>query len=152
VAANCIVGSLVDSNKVTPLFGSIDTIVHNLTLSKLGLLLEDLLWGISAVDIGVVDIRLSHNTENVLLNPSPEPDWLVNLTLLDLCLGVKIEYLDHGFGTLSSSQSDNVLGSMHEDSFSLHWLPFECKVFRRVNDGAISLILDTNVFLTLKCN
>lgn len=43
VAADLIVGSLVDSNQEAPLVRGVETVVHDLAVAKLGLLLEDLL-------------------------------------------------------------------------------------------------------------
>lgn len=85
----------------------------------------------------MVHVGLSDDSKLVLSDPSPEPDWLVDLTVLELCLGVKVEHLDHCLGALSSSQCDDVLSPVHEDTLSLHWLALKSEVFGRVNDGTI---------------
>jgi len=100
----------------------------------------------------MVNTGLSNNTELVLSDPFPESNVLGDCALLDLLLVVKVEHLDHGVGTLGGSQSDDVLGSVHENAVSLHRLPLKCKILGGVNDCAVLLVLDANVLLTLKCD
>jgi len=152
VAADCIGGSLVYSDKIAPFFGGIDSVVHNLALAELGVLLEDLGWSFSAIDVGMINTGLPNNSKSIFLNPFPESHSLIDLALLHFRFCVQVENLDNCLSALSRSQCDDVLCSMHKDSLGLHWLPLKSKIFRRVNDGTISLILDTNVLLTLKCD
>ena len=109
VAANGLIGSLVDTNQVAPFLGSVDSVVHDLAGAELGLLLEDLLWGIGLVDVGVIDICLADDTKRIFVDPSPESNGLIDLTLLQLGLGVEVEDLNNGLGALSGSQGDDVL-------------------------------------------
>jgi hypothetical protein len=150
VAANGLIGSLVDTNQVAPFSGCIDTVVHDLASAELGLLLENLLWGIGLVNVGVINICFADDTKGIFVDPSPEPNGLIDLALLHFGLGIKVKDLNDSFGSLSGSQGDNVLRSVHEDTLGFHGFTLESKVFCRVNDGTISLILDTNVFLTFK--
>lgn len=109
MGADLLVLTLIDSNKIAPFASAVDAVVHDLTGSEFGFLLEDLLGGSRVVDISVVDIGLSNNTKLILTNPAPEPDLFSDFALLHLGLGVQIEYLDDGFGALSGSQGNNVL-------------------------------------------
>lgn len=117
---------------------------------KFTFLLEDSGWGISVVDVGVVDVGLADDTELVLTDPSPEPDWLTDLALLELCFGVKVEDLNDGLGSLSGSQGNDVLASVHQDALGFHWLSFELEIVGGVNDCAIVGILNTDIFLTFE--
>lgn len=119
---------------------------------KFTFLLEDSGWGISVVDVGVVDVGLADDTELVLTDPSPEPDWLTDLALLELCFGVKVEDLNDGLGSLSGSQGNDVLASVHQDALGFHWLSFELEIVGGVNDCAIVGVFNTDVFLTLEGN
>ena len=109
VAANGLIGSLIDTDQVAPFLGCIDTVVHDLASAELGLLLENRLRGVSLVKVSVINIALADDTKGVLVDPPPEPDGLVDLALLQLGLGVKIEDLNDSFGTLGGSQGDDVL-------------------------------------------
>jgi hypothetical protein len=93
VAADGVVGSLIDTNKIAPFGGAVDTIVHDLASSELSLLLKNSCWGITVVDVSVINICLSYNTESVLADPSPESNGLRNLTLLYFSFGVEIKDL-----------------------------------------------------------
>ena len=72
-------------------------------------MLENLLWGIGLVNVGVVDILFADDTEGVFVDPPPEPDGLVDLTLLDFSLGFEVEHLNDSFGSLGGTQGDDVL-------------------------------------------
>lgn len=150
VAANGIASTLIYADQVAPFACGVDAIIHDLTISEFGFLFKDFLWGSSVVDVCVVHVLLANDTKLVLTNPPPESDWLVDFTLLDLCFGVQIENLDDRLCTLSCPQSNDVLAPVHQDALSLHRFPLESKVLRRIDDGTISCILDTNVLLTLK--
>jgi hypothetical protein len=93
VAANGLVSSLVDTNEVAPFGRGINSVIHDLACSKFSLLFKDSNRSISIVDVCVVNIGLTYNTKFILTDPSPESNWLINLTLLELGLGVKVEYL-----------------------------------------------------------
>jgi len=152
VAADGIACSLIDTNQVAPFSCGVDTVIHDLAISKLGFLLEDFLWGSGVVDVSVVDVLLADDTELVLTDPSPESDGLVDFTLLDFGFGIQIEDLDDSLRSLGSSQGNDVLGSMHEDTLSFHGLSFEGEVLCRIDNGTICLILDTDISLGLKCD
>jgi len=152
VAADGIACSLIDSDQVAPFSCGVDIVIHDLTICKLGLLLEDFLRSSAVVDVGVVDVLLADDTELVLTDPSPESDGLVDFALFDFGFGIQIEDLDDSLRSLSSSQGDDVLRPVHEDAFSFHGLSFEGEVLRRVDDGTICLILDADVPLALKCD
>jgi len=109
VAANGLSGSLVDTNQVAPFPGCIDSVVHDLASAELGLLLENLLWGIGLVNVSVINIGLSDDTKGIFVDPSPEPNGLIDLALLHFGLGIKVKDLNDSFGSLGGSQGDNVL-------------------------------------------
>lgn len=50
---------------------------------------------------------------------------------------VKSTYLNDGLGSLSGSQGNDVLASVHQDALSFHWLSFELEIVGGVNDCAI---------------
>jgi len=137
VTADGLIGSLIDTDEIAPLLGGVNSVVHDLACCELGLLFEDLGWWLIILDACVIDIGLTDNTKFVFTNPSPESDSLWDFTLFDSGFGVQIEDLYHCLFTLSSSECDDVISSVHEKSFSLHWLSFEGEVFSRVNDSAI---------------
>ena len=93
VTADGLVGALVDADEVAPFLGGVDTVVHDLAVGELGLLLEDSGWGVSVVDVGVVDVLFANDTEGVLVDPAPEAHALVDVALLELGLGVQVENL-----------------------------------------------------------
>lgn len=113
VAADGIVGSLIDTNKIAPFGGAVNTIVHDLASSELSLLLENSCRGITVVDISVINICLSNNTKSVFANPSPESNCFWDLALLYFSFGVEIKDLDNSLSSLCGSQSNNILGSVH---------------------------------------
>jgi hypothetical protein len=150
VTANCIVGTLIDTNQITPFSSRINSVIHYLTISEFWFLFKDSLRSICIVDIGVINVLFTNNTKSVLSDPSPESNWFINLTLLNFSFGGEIKNLNNSLLTLRSSQSNNVLRSVHEDTLSFHWFSFKSKIFCRVNDGTISLIFDTDVLLGFK--
>jgi len=93
VAADALIGTLIDTNQIAPFCGRINSVIHNLAFFKFTLLLEDSSWGVSIIDVGVEDVCLAHNTELVLTDPFPEPNWLCDLTLFELSFCVKVEDL-----------------------------------------------------------
>jgi hypothetical protein len=150
VAADGICSTLIYADQVAPFSCGVDAVIHDLAISELGFLLEDFLWGSGVIDICVVHVLLANDTKLVLTDPPPKSDWFVDFTLLDLCFGVQIENLDDGLCALSCPQSDDVLGPVHQDALGLHRFSLEREVFRRIDNGAICGILDTNVLLTLE--
>jgi len=109
VAANGLISSLVDTNQVAPFPGCINSVVHDLASAELGLLLENLLWGIGLVNVGVINILFADDTKGIFVDPSPESNGLIDLTLLQFGFGIKVKDLNDSFGSLSGSQGDNVL-------------------------------------------
>lgn len=93
VAANGIGSTLIDTNQIAPFSSTIDSVIHNLTISELWFLFEDSLWSFVVVNIGVINILLANNTESVLSDPSPEADWFIDFTLLYFSLGSQIKNL-----------------------------------------------------------
>lgn len=150
MAADGIASTLIYADQVAPFACGVDAVIHDLAISEFGFLLEDFLWGSSVVDVCVVHVLLANDTKLVLTDPPPESDWLVDFTLLDLRFGVQIENLDDRLCALSCPQSNDVLAPVHQDALSLHRFSLEGKVLRRVDNGTICCILDTNVLLTLK--
>ena len=49
-------------------------------------------------------------------------------------------YLNDSFVSLTSSQSNHILASVHQNAFSLHWFSFQSKVLGCVDDGTILFI------------
>jgi len=98
----------------------------------------------------VIDVGLTYNTKFILADPAPKSNGFSDFALLELCLSIKIEDLNDGLCTLGSSQSDNVLASVHQDAFSFHWLSLELEIVGCIDDCAIVGILDTNVLLRLE--
>ena len=132
-----IIGTGVDTNKIAPLLRAVNTVVHDLASSKLSLLVKDLGWSSCIIDVGVIDTSLSDNTKSVLSNPFPETNWFFDIALLYFSFGIEIEDLDGGSLTLWSSQSNNISSSMHENTFSFHWLSFKLEVLCSINDSTI---------------
>jgi hypothetical protein len=150
VAADGIASTLIYADQVAPFACGVDAVIHDLAISELGFLLEDFLWGSSVVDVCVVHVLLANDTQLVLTDPHPESDWLIDFALLDLRFGVQIENLNDRLCALSCPQSNDVLAPVHQDALSLHRFSLEREVLRRIDNGTIRCILDTNVFLTLK--
>lgn len=103
VSTDSLIGSLINTNEVAPFSGTVNSVVHDLTRAKLGFLLKDFLWGIGIIDICMVDICLSNYTKSILIDPSPEPDRFIDLTLFHLSLGIQVEDLNNSFGSLGRS-------------------------------------------------
>jgi len=61
VATDLVVSSLIDSNEVAPFFGGVNSIAHNLSISKFSFLIEDLGRGSLVLDVTVVDRCLSND-------------------------------------------------------------------------------------------
>jgi hypothetical protein len=121
-----------------------------LAIQELLLLLEDSLWRIGIIHVGVIHVLLSNDTESIFSNPSPESNCFIDNNLVDFRLSRQIEDLNNSLLTLCCSQGDNILASMHKNALCLHGLPLQSEVFRRVDDGTISSILDTDVLLRLE--
>lgn len=93
MAANRIVSTLIDTNQITPFSSSINSVVHDLTISEFWFLFKDSFWGSSVVNIGMINILLANNTKSVLSDPSPESNWLIDFTLLDFSFSSQIKNL-----------------------------------------------------------
>ena len=93
MAADGVVCALIDTNQKAPFIPLVKPVVHDLAIGKLSLLFENFLWGSCVVDISMVDVCFTYYTKFVFTDPSPEPDWLVDLAMLELCFRVKVEDL-----------------------------------------------------------
>jgi hypothetical protein len=103
VAANGIVGTLIDTNQVAPFSSGVNSVIHNLTISEFCLLFKDSFWSGGFVDIGMINILFANNTKSVFTNPSPESNWLIDFTLLDFSFGGQIKNLNDGLLALRGS-------------------------------------------------
>ena len=93
MTANLIVCALVDPNEVTPFLWLVSSVIHDLSIRKLGILFKDFLGRIAVSDLGMIHIGLANNTKCVFIDPSPETNSFSNMSLLELSFGVQIESL-----------------------------------------------------------
>ena len=62
VATNLVIRSLINANQVTPFVRRVNTIVHDLSVGKLGFLVKNLCWSSLIIDIAMINRSLSNNS------------------------------------------------------------------------------------------
>jgi hypothetical protein len=103
MAANLAISSLINSYQITPFICGVNSVTHDLSVGKLGLLIKYLCWGCCIVDITMVDRCLTNDSQLGVWDPSPVPHDLIDIELLHFSFRIEIEDLNYSLGSLSGT-------------------------------------------------